>query len=118
MTAKAAMRQMPTAHHSASNITRPKHGRRIADSGDCVFRCHSATTGAPRSVPVDEHHDRNHGQRRDGECTPDPLHEVLGRVVAVPATNSLPAICFSEEEQERAVESDQDEQDGVESVHA
>lgn len=73
---------------------------------------------APESLPVEEHHDRDHGQDRDGECTPDPLHAVLGRAVAVSATNSLPAFRFSEDEQQRAVESDQEERDGVESVHA
>src|SRR5882724_5814707 len=73
---------------------------------------------APNSVSVDEHHDRDHGQDRDGECTPDPLHEVLGRVVAVSATNSLLAFRFSEDEQQRAVEDDQEERNGVEGVHA
>ena len=121
MTAKAAMRQTPTAYHRVSNIERPKHAGSIPDSGICVFRCYSDTTGAPlraESVPVGEHRDRDHGQGRDGECTPDPLHEVLGRVVAVSATNSLPAFCFSEDEQQRAVENDQEERNGVESVHA
>ena len=112
------MRQTPTAYHSISNIERPKHGGSIPDSGNYVFRCHSNTTGAPNSVSIDEHHDRDHGQDRDSECTPDPLHEVLGRVVAVSATNSLLAFRFSEDEQQRAVEDDQEERNGVESVHA
>ena len=73
---------------------------------------------APESVPVEEHHDCDHGQDRDGECAPGPLHAVLGRAVAVSATSSLPAFRFSEDEQQRAVESDQEERDGVESVHA
>ena len=47
MTARATMRQRPTAYHSVSNIERPKHGGSIADSGNCVFRCHSDTTDAP-----------------------------------------------------------------------
>ena len=118
MTARMAIRQTTTAYHSVSSIERPKHGGSIPDSGNCVFRCHSDTTGAPNSVSVDEHHDRDHGQDRDGECTPDPLHEVLGCAVSVSATNSLPAFCFGEDEQQRAVESDQEERNGVESVHA